>query len=738
MNDYRNFQRRNAKRRNGKGKHGQNSYRSGKHCIQRKNTYSNIFSATYNHSQNTCKSKKELHNLLHSNLKITNKDTHVLTPARSKLSVNHVNKVLNEMNANMLEWANLFVPEKCDSHVAGEEDFLVLNTKRENLRTQEAESSSAKNKRVLEMVVDENVKQLVIGVVSPMDGHRFELRKSSTRERLINRINTRMNDNSPQFEDYFEGKQFFNEISSNVLINNIVKPYFYPYEMFKLLSLSRSIYYYIMSESVCKLYLNMLKNCDFAQQYSEQKTWENSNNTGGNKTGCNTNNNGVAIGSYWQSIIDLLKNEKYGKQVWKYHVLMSDVNENTKYVYNCIVAGMKSFCKSMMNYVSEQQHKQNIIFRGYVDDDQGYDDTLTFGTKRQNKIEVIDINKWNNFWKTLFGYDILSLIRSMFMYTILFVQHTKNSNNNNNYVYIYDNDNNGYRVINLANDYKNRCVYLHILNPRMMNLLSYYCELPTDNAISNSNSNSAICIKHEFQQIRLNDKITLHFIYDCENHLNWDVCHARDRSFKRLDELIKSSSLHGMRFADIGNDAANVNELLYWKYSTTWKKSSILQCFSTVKMARFHNLHYHSYSKKTLKFFNFCKVFEYFDKIAIEWAPDYPFRGFRRHIYKQQHFTDICDWIRNVCHCNPGDKKSNYTNQWIVIRRLKQKQKPSGRYRMNMPYHPRINRDRSHRHQYGNTRSGAYPLAVDWAAVSTRRRTSFEKFIQYMAIQDET
>ena len=57
MNDYRNFQRRNGKRRNGRGKHGKNRYGSGKHCIQRKNTYSNIFSTKYNKFQITSKNK---------------------------------------------------------------------------------------------------------------------------------------------------------------------------------------------------------------------------------------------------------------------------------------------------------------------------------------------------------------------------------------------------------------------------------------------------------------------------------------------------------------------------------------------------------------------------------------------------------------------------------------------------------------------------------------------------------
>ena len=59
MNDYRNFQRRNGQNRSGKGKHGQNRFGCGKHCVQRKNTYSNIFSTPYNHSQNTQISKKK-------------------------------------------------------------------------------------------------------------------------------------------------------------------------------------------------------------------------------------------------------------------------------------------------------------------------------------------------------------------------------------------------------------------------------------------------------------------------------------------------------------------------------------------------------------------------------------------------------------------------------------------------------------------------------------------------------
>ena len=77
---------------------------------------------------------------------------------------------------------------------------------------------------VLQMRFGENIQSIVITMVSPMSSHDYELRQKSSGKRIFNQIKKKMimNDKSEKFSEYFEKKQFFNEMSSDVLIDNII------------------------------------------------------------------------------------------------------------------------------------------------------------------------------------------------------------------------------------------------------------------------------------------------------------------------------------------------------------------------------------------------------------------------------------------------------------------------------------------------------------------------------------
>ena len=308
-----------------------------------------------------------------------------------------------------------------------------------------------------------------------------------------------------------------------------------------------------------------------------------------------------------------------------------------------IVTVLRSFCKSMIDYVAKTE-QNDIKFTIFLLFDHNCND-----------INDNDMCKWNHIWRSLFGYDILSMIRNMFTYTVLFGKTFD------------DNYNNKIGCIDVTFEsltYQNRVqpIHLHILNSKIIDFLSYYIDL------------------HHFEKIKLSDRVTLQFISD----LNHDQLHCDD------DHLLNSNmkgdcinqqyiSTNTMSFSTIVNAAANTNSLPYWSYHkyTRMLFSLIPQCLSTVRIKNFRynnkcSLYSGNYnitdtngngnendgSTRNLKFFNLCSAFQCFDKIEI---------CDRSYQIRNLH---AMNWIRNVCNEKPrSDKsKSNYKRKWIVFK----------------------------------------------------------------------
>ena len=302
------------------------------------------------------------------------------------------------------------------------------------------------------------------------------------------------------------------------------------------------------------------------------------------------------------------------------------------------------FCKSMIEYVSKTE-QNDLKFAGFH--------PLAMGINYSD-INDNDICKWNQTLKSLSGCDILSMIRNMFMYTVLFGK-----------TFDYDyNDNDKIGCIDVtcgSFTYQNcQLTHLHLLNSKIIDCLSYYMDL------------------HHFEQMKLSDRVTLQFVSDFENQVRSHDDYLSNSNIK-ADYNQQHIAPNTMSFGTIVNEAANTNTLPYWNYSRykRMQNSLIPQCLSTVRIQNFrynnkcslyigttNGMHYDNIytcnSTRNLKFFNLCNAFQYFEKIEIRSKRGY---GISDNLYAM-------NWIRNVCNENTwSDKsKSNNKREWIVFK----------------------------------------------------------------------
>ena len=279
-----------------------------------------------------------------------------------------------------------------------------------------------------------------------------------------------------------------------------------------------------------------------------------------------------------------------------------------------------------------------------------------YGTESNMSIDMTsqDIIKWNQTWQTVFGCDILSMIRKMFLYTILFCKDVGHK----------------FGYIDLSNAFPFECVYLHILNRRIINLLCYYFGLCDDNDI--------IHIKHHFDEIRLSLAINLYFITDYQNELKWQSI----KTFGKIEPSLATT----MSFGEAVNQASTTNDLLYWQTNDELisTQSKILQCFSPITVTNFnystncsiysnfdrsnnmkgieqsYNCSVYANLTKKLKFFDFGQAFQHFDKIDI-------FQG-----YLGGEPDAITDWIKTTCSTTSNNNHNynpNHDTRWIAIRK---------------------------------------------------------------------
>ena len=225
MNDYRNFQRRSSKRRNGKGKHGQNRFGTGKHCVQQKNTYSNIFSTKYNHIRNNLKHKIRLPTALHNALTahpsltavVSNSATENINPLvchpaynsgnckYSSMDANTNNSVvqrrLKQMNTNTLRWTNIHPKYIDDTDFIQLRECIKISSKYSKVDDTNKTNINCKSINLLEMHLGSSFQKLEIGIVSPIARNHFKLRRKSTIKKTFNKIKYRMNDISHNFQN---------------------------------------------------------------------------------------------------------------------------------------------------------------------------------------------------------------------------------------------------------------------------------------------------------------------------------------------------------------------------------------------------------------------------------------------------------------------------------------------------------------------------------------------------------